>query len=260
MKKHLFGPAMLLLLLILGLGFVCTWYVRNETDDVALSFAESEYRFDPTTIQQSILSNASDPFHLVWKHDDALGAVKPTEGFDAQKPQVVSWTEDEFLKIAYAFYRQANPSAVDIAELTGLHIYSHCESVVQGPYRVTSRFYYQTTLPGEKGVQRYFRDTLTIDSRTGYLNWKHSIYSEIRTKDVLLGRHIPTEIALQIADSTEGQKFRDRLNDSCTVSGSTFERRWRIRYDSLDTTHTLIIDIDVDNGSTQIIRTPTDGS
>ncbi len=248
MRNHrlLINAVLTSILLLVGSVFAsCSNF--SFTDDAMISSRESEYRFNPLTIQKNITSGSDNIFNLVWEYD-GLGRERPTSDPVTKSFPPISWKEQDFLRIIQAL---PNGDSIRSAQLNEIYFTLLCKEAEIGPQQMALRFFKKSTY--------YLRQTVRIDARAGSLNWEQTTFSEVRSEDRPVDDHISAEIALQKAEILGGKNLRIALKNDCGISAYIFDDKWRIKYESITGKSQIFLGMEIDKktGEGKIFWTPS---
>jgi len=258
--------------LLLGFALLACAFIVTQCGepprDISVSATESEYSFDPGTIQQSIMNGRQNVFQLEWERDlyRAGSETRAPETFEKPTPAPnrlpLSWGEADFERVVQASIDFSSKEPTSGSRLSKMFFLTPCRYANIGPQRMMFDFF--KVILAQEG-NRYFSRTAIADIETGHLTWVEAELIEVQYEEQALDRsvsYIPAETALRIAESVGGIDFRTEHRNACSVSGyltaGVADSEWRVVYtlDTLPIT-TFEVQIDKETGEGKIIKTPT---
>ena len=187
---------------------------------------ESEYSFDPRTVQQSIADGRGNVFRL--EKERRLGLDTP-EPDSLSRPtliptvQPVEWTEADFERVVQTSVELLGKESISNSRIFAIWFRTPCQYASRGPQLMTFSFF-EALSPQGPGNLRYFERSVEVNNELGRLRWLEWKLSEVEygEKKALdrSASYIPAEVALRIAESLGGANVRAQLNNSCTVYGN----------------------------------------
>jgi len=203
---------------------------------------DEEYSIDSNTILANISQGDIQVFNLLMATPPVYPPLSDS----------VKWGQDDFCKVAQAFYSAILKEKIADWQLTEIAFNLKCDEIDKGPQYV--RFGFFRYLVVKKENVRLKRDlfitpnqNLVVFSETEYqpVYEKWSVIDPSKIK-------IKIEDALEIAENNQGKEFRQQVDNQCSISANLdangkYSDGWFVAYTELSDQQTkrlwLIIDI-----------------
>lgn len=235
--------------------------------DVELSTVQSEYSFDPTTVQQAIIAGHPNLFKLEWERNLQINSeTRPTQSIETATPALgtlpIAWSEADFERVINASIVSARKE-----QLKGLNWYllrfrTRCQDADTGPQEMTFHF---LKIISRQENEHFLRGFVSVNLETGRVTWVESELAQLGNLRQALDRgpsYIPAQMALKIAENSGGAAFRQLSANACQISGviseSVANSEWQLSYEQTEAPfRRLEFQIDKQTGKAKLINTPS---
>lgn len=253
------------------LWILCVTFLLISCDgqaDITISARETDYKFDPGTILQSIATGKRDVFRFVRERElgSSTSVIESDEAVSETGYPPVIWRENDFSQIVQTSTTLSQSKPLGNEALFQVLFSTPCQYASLGPQRMTFGFF-EIVRPensGSRQNRKYAKHWANVDARNGRLTWRDDTLSHVEYEEQELDQqvaHIPAEKALSIAESSGGANFRAQNQDACEIVGyltaGVANNEWRVRYQTNEAPRSVLeVQVDRDTEEGRIITSP----